>query len=65
MTNSLVHRIADCVYHSVSGCMTAQVAYEVDYQRALRGNVDEVGPSAPSTMTVVAQPYETNKPTVL
>ena len=28
----IINRIADLVYHTVSGCMTAQVAYEVDYQ---------------------------------
>eukprot|EP00286_Rhodomonas_abbreviata_P024298 CAMPEP_0181311936 /NCGR_PEP_ID=MMETSP1101-20121128/13420_1 /TAXON_ID=46948 /ORGANISM="Rhodomonas abbreviata, Strain Caron Lab Isolate" /LENGTH=219 /DNA_ID=CAMNT_0023418735 /DNA_START=77 /DNA_END=736 /DNA_ORIENTATION=- len=28
--------IADLFYHTVSGCMTAQVAYEVDYQEQLR-----------------------------
>mmetsp|Transcript_16031 Transcript_16031/g.16148 ORF Transcript_16031/g.16148 Transcript_16031/m.16148 type:complete len:212 (-) Transcript_16031:167-802(-) len=29
----IIDCIADCVYHTVSGCMTAQTAYEVDYQK--------------------------------
>ncbi len=24
--------MANCLYHCVSGCMTAQVAHEIDYQ---------------------------------
>ena len=34
----IVNRIADLVYHTVSGCMTAQVAYELDYQMGKNAN---------------------------
>jgi ferredoxin len=33
----IVDRIADLVYHMTSGCMTAQVAYEVDYHLSHQG----------------------------
>ena len=33
----IIDLIADIVYHTISGCMTAQVAYEIDYQKA-QGN---------------------------
>jgi hypothetical protein len=45
--SQIINLIADLVYHSVSGCMTAQVAYEIDYQ-------EKVAMSMPSV--VVAQP---------
>jgi hypothetical protein len=35
----IVDWIADLVYHSVSGCMTAQVANELDYQSNLESSV--------------------------
>ena len=31
----IVDRIADIFYYCVSGCMSAQVAHEVDYQKSL------------------------------
>lgn len=31
----LLSLIADCFYHMVSGCMTAQVAHEQDYQDSI------------------------------
>jgi hypothetical protein len=34
--------IADLVYHTTSGCMTAQVAYEVDYQLMNRAAPEEI-----------------------
>mmetsp|Transcript_11115 Transcript_11115/g.24691 ORF Transcript_11115/g.24691 Transcript_11115/m.24691 type:complete len:221 (+) Transcript_11115:148-810(+) len=33
----LINLIADVFYHTVSGCMTAQVAYEIDYQLSTGG----------------------------
>lgn len=30
---AILDRLADLIYHLTSGCMTAQVAYEVDYQK--------------------------------
>jgi len=35
---NLVNHIADLFYHCVSGCMTAQTAWEVDYQNSVGGN---------------------------
>lgn len=32
----IVNRIADIIYHTTSGCMTAQVAYEVNYQTKMK-----------------------------
>ena len=32
--SQLVNHVADLVYHSVSGCMTAQVAFEIDFQES-------------------------------
>jgi hypothetical protein len=31
----LLSLVADCFYHVVSGCMTAQVGYEQDYQDSI------------------------------
>ena len=31
---AILDRLADLIYHLTSGCMTAQVAYEVDYHTA-------------------------------
>lgn len=28
----ILDSVANCLYHCVSGCMTAQVAHEIDYQ---------------------------------
>lgn len=39
----IVNRIADLVYHTVSGCMTAQVAVEINYQDKF-GGVSNVPP---------------------
>lgn len=47
----IVDRIADIFYHCVSGCMTAQVAHEMNYQLATKG---------PSTENPYAQ--ETHSP---
>jgi len=30
----IIDMIANLFYHTISGCMTAQVAYEIDYQLA-------------------------------
>lgn len=35
----IINYLADIFYHCVSGCMTAQVAWEVDYQNSV-GNFD-------------------------
>jgi len=45
----IVNRIADLFYHIVSGCMTAQVAYEIDYQ--IKNGTADNG-------VVVAVPFE-------
>ena len=47
--SQIVNTIADLVYHTVSGCMTAQVAYEIDYQST-------GGQSAVAAATVVNNP---------
>eukprot|EP01039_Chlorochromonas_danica_P006424 gene6424-7083_t len=39
----LVSLIADCFYHCVSGCMTAQVAFEVDYQKRVGNQGAQMG----------------------
>jgi len=46
---NLINNIADLFYHTVSGCMTAQVAYEIDYQ--IKNGTADNG-------VVVAVPYE-------
>jgi hypothetical protein len=33
----IIDNIAELVYHTISGCMTAQVAYEIDYQLKTNG----------------------------
>eukprot|EP00981_Chlorochromonas_danica_P011056 scaffold3686_cov178-Ochromonas_danica.AAC.4 len=50
---SVLDRIADIFYHCVSGCFTAQVAYEVDYQNSIgnRGLVQQ-------GVLVTAEPVE-------
>lgn len=53
--SQIVNNIADLVYHTVSGCMTAQVAYEIDYQ----ASVSE-GQAAVANASVVSNPM--NKP---
>eukprot|EP01039_Chlorochromonas_danica_P003890 gene3890-4250_t len=49
----IIDRIADIFYHCVSGCFTAQVAYEVDYQNSIgnRGLVQQ-------GVLVTAEPVE-------
>lgn len=37
--SNLINWIADLFYHTVSGCMTAQVSHEIDYQNSV-GNSD-------------------------
>eukprot|EP01035_Chromulina_nebulosa_P017858 gene17858-23471_t len=51
----IINNIADLFYHCVSGCMTAQVAYEIDYQKS--------GRRTELIQAQVAQaiPYETQK----
>jgi len=54
----MIDHLTNLVYHCVSGCMTAQVAFEVDYQNGL-GSVAH-NPAA-MAQPVTAQPYYDNK----
>lgn len=59
--SQIVNNIADLVYHTVSGCMTAQVAYEIDYQLSASG-----GQPALAAATVVNNPMgKPSAPTVV
>ena len=37
----LIDHLADFMYHAVSSCMTAQTAYEVDYQRSQSAYIEK------------------------
>eukprot|EP00600_Ochromonadales_sp_CCMP1393_P008868 CAMPEP_0174958086 /NCGR_PEP_ID=MMETSP0004_2-20121128/2432_1 /TAXON_ID=420556 /ORGANISM="Ochromonas sp., Strain CCMP1393" /LENGTH=169 /DNA_ID=CAMNT_0016206267 /DNA_START=205 /DNA_END=714 /DNA_ORIENTATION=+ len=51
--SNIINLIADLFYHCMSGCMTAQVAYEVDYQEGLKGNKNiDVNMQNPTTTPV-------------
>lgn len=54
----IIEIIADCVYFSVTGCMTAQTAYEVEYRAELAEQNEQLGrkPAAPKQNVVEAQP---------
>jgi hypothetical protein len=43
----IIDHIADLMYHCVSGCMTAQVAHEVNYQNANPTKTAPVAEAAP------------------
>lgn len=49
---NIIDMIADCFFHCLSGCMTAQVAHEMNYQIA---NGTANGPATASEY--VAPPY--------
>ncbi|KAJ8612588.1 hypothetical protein CTAYLR_009792 [Chrysophaeum taylorii] len=53
----IIDLIADIVFFSTAGCMTAQVDYEIKYRDSLTGPVpisNPADPTAPPTATVVA-----------
>jgi hypothetical protein len=52
----IVNIIADLFFHLVSGCMTAQVAYEMDYQLKKRSPAQE----PLLAQAIVGTPVESN-----
>lgn len=42
----IIDRIADIFYHTITGCMTAQVAHEMNYQNSLPLNPSQNNPIA-------------------
>jgi len=53
----IVNNIADLFYHAVSGCMTAQVSFEMDYQNSLMVGNNMNNSSAPVIATAVPADY--------
>jgi len=60
----LIDRIADCVYYSVQACMTAQVNFELDYQKAkpIGPDAGYDGPGGVVTAVPVEDPSAPTKP---
>jgi len=52
----IINRIADIFYQCVTGCMTAQVAYEMDFQRE-HGGGGGVHAKTPHVVAVHAEPH--------
>jgi hypothetical protein len=53
----LVDRIADLFYHAISGCMTAQTAFEMDYQNTLIANGNFNANPTPAVAVAVPSDY--------
>jgi len=49
----IINNISDLFYHAVSGCMTAQVSFEMDYQNSLIGGSNLNNASEPVVATAV------------
>mmetsp|Transcript_39063 Transcript_39063/g.28883 ORF Transcript_39063/g.28883 Transcript_39063/m.28883 type:complete len:226 (+) Transcript_39063:53-730(+) len=59
----IVDHIADLFYHTISGCMTAQTSFEVDYQNSLLagGNFQANGYTQSPAAVAVAVPSDYSK----
>ena len=53
----IIDVIADLMYHTVSGCMTAQVAHELNFQLSKGGKYQETDSSATAVAVPVDQTY--------
>lgn len=53
----IVDHIADLFYHAISGCMTAQTAFEMDYQNSLLASGNFNVHAAPAVAVAVPSDY--------
>lgn len=59
---NIIYLITDVVYHTVAGCMTAQTAFEIDYQKSQQKQPTNyvapvAAPVAPQAQIYTKQPY--------
>jgi len=58
----IIDRIADIFYHTITGCMTAQVSHEMNYQNSLPLNASQNNPIAIAVPVGHDSPYGKENP---